>query len=129
VRSTGERKGNLPGNKSPVEVVRNSPDGTLITVAGWDGMVAVWDAATRQRVCILGSPGAAILALAFTPDGKYLLARTEVGPLQLWDRANWSELATIEAHDGNIRAIAFSRDGKMMAMAGHDRTVKLWDAP
>jgi WD40 repeat protein len=112
-----------------IEAVRYSPNGTLIAVAGWDGVVDVWGTTTGSRVRILQGPGGGILALAFTLDSHRLVAGTELGQLQVWDVATASVLNTMSAHDSGIRAIAFSPDGQSMATAGHDWTIKISDSP
>ena len=126
---TGQLKGNIPGNKASIEVVRYSPDGTIFAVAGWDWIVDIWDVATGRKLNVLRSPGGGILALGFSPDGKYLLAGTEKGLLRMWDVRTWRVMGTIPAHQGNIRAISFSPDGKLFATASHDWTVKVWKMP
>ena len=55
---------------SPVNALAISPDSRLVATGGQDGIVRLWDTATRQPV---GTPvnvdGSYLYSVAFSPDG------------------------------------------------------------
>ena len=85
----------LKGHNSPVTSVAFSPDGTtLASGSGDDGVVILWDVASRNA---LGDPleteNGHILSVAFSPDGDSLASGSAEGEITVWDvdPASWAE--------------------------------------
>jgi len=106
----------------------------LVALAGADGAIRVWDAATRVRTRQLRSDlhqrsghDAAVLSLAFSPDGSLLASGHADGAVHLWDVGAGREIAVRLRHDALATSVAFSPDGATLASGGMDAVLKLWD--
>ena len=114
-----------------------SPDGTLLAIGGeawnedteeWEGILQLWDVASRQRIATLHAEGA-VLSLSFSPDGTLLALQAgkwveddEIEgrgewdvTLQLWDVASRQQVAILH-EGGEVRSLSFSPDGTLLAL-------------
>ena len=95
-----------------------------------DGIVRLWDVATRQQI---GNPLTAhhwrgYRAVAFSPDGKTLATGGADDTVRLWDVATRQQIGNpLSGHTGALMSVAFSPDGKTLATGGGDGQVRLWD--
>ncbi|HST53960.1 MAG TPA: protein kinase [Pyrinomonadaceae bacterium] len=129
---TGELKHKLEGNRSSMESLAFSPDGSLLAGTGHvDGGVWLWDARDgklRQEIKANDEP----TAVAFSPDSKTLATGGYDGTLKLWDTTSGGapRRSLDYAHSSVVVSIAFSPDGSLVACggAGPDGEVKVWDA-
>ncbi|MCX7403323.1 MAG: WD40 repeat domain-containing protein [Planctomycetia bacterium] len=127
------RIGDLSGHPTAVWAVKVSKDSKLAATAGYDGLVKLWDLASRTLKNDLkrqGDPkknGGWVRSLDFSPDGSKLATASEDGSVVIWDTANGAELKLIAAHASPVTSIAFSPDGTTLATGGGDKVVKLWD--
>jgi len=123
----GVRSGEFAGHPTSVWAVRLSADGTLLATSGYDGLVRIWDVATRQPKHDLKKHKGWARTVAFSPDGKRLASGGEDGSVILWDATSGAELKSIAAHEGGVLCLAFSPDGATLASGGSDKAVKLWN--
>jgi WD40 repeat protein len=129
---TGELKHKLEGNRSNMESLAFSPDGSLLAGTGHnDGGVWLWDARSgnlKQEIKAHEAP----TVVAFSPDSKTLATGGYDGKLKLWDTSTGgAPRRTLDyAFSAGVDSIAFSPDGNLVACggAGHDGEVKVWDA-
>ena len=103
-----------------------SPDGTTLAAGTADGMLQLWDVATKTKITILEDSVYVVDAVAFSPDGTTLAAGMGAGTVTLWDVATKTKAATLVAGDGAANAVAFSPDGTTLAAGWGDGTVTLW---
>ncbi|TDB89416.1 WD40 repeat domain-containing protein [Actinomadura sp. KC216] len=113
-----------------------SPDGSIIAAGTDDGVVRLWDTASRWRLpgsIVHPGPGcSAGFDVAFSPDGR-LLAVACFATVRFWDvatrRPAGAPLATSDATGmlGSVEAMAFSPDGGILATAGYEGVTRLWD--
>jgi WD40 repeat protein/serine/threonine protein kinase len=121
----------------PVPTVTYSSDGQRLASGDLDGLVCVWDGATRKPIERFHCP-CAVRRVRFSPDGDLLAATCwlEAGPefppnqvfdraLYLWDLKTGVQTRR-EGHTGNVMGLAWRPDGQMIATASHDGTVRLW---
>jgi len=134
----------LSNDQSPVLTVAFSPDGTLVTGAGHDQKIRLWDVQTATLRATLPGHSDTVHALAFHPDGKVLASGGVDGYLHLWDvRHLWDgetnrPITVADAAPQKprhslcaekaipIRAVAFSHDGRLLASGTDDGVVTLW---
>jgi WD40 repeat protein len=108
-----------------------APDGKTLAASDPDGIVAVWNLATRQQIFSIQEAkarpnttetGGGSRGLTFSPDGDLLAVALNNGTAIL-DAGTGAQLASLEDAAG----IAFSPDGTTLA-AGSGSTVTLWDS-
>jgi WD40 repeat protein/beta-lactamase regulating signal transducer with metallopeptidase domain len=126
-RATSEGKARPSGARAVALALAYSPDGSVLAVAGDDGVVLVRDVASGRVIARLEGHGDAVSCLAFSPDGRALATGSYDRTIKLWDLASGRELATLSGHANWVFALAFSPDGRVLASAGHDKTVRIWD--
>ncbi len=113
-------------HKSDVRGVAFSPDGKQFVTVGWDRMIHVYDAPTRQRLHSWMGHDQGIYRARYLPDGRLLTSAYD-GTIKLWDVAQQDELKLIAGHTGAVTALAVSPDGKRGLSSGSDTMVRFWD--
>ena len=115
-----------------------------IAIGKRDGMIQLWDVATRKKLSTLrghvdlplqplNKPVHRlfkknwVLAVAFSPDGTRLASGSTDTTVRLWDTTGARDSMTLQKHTGPTNVLAFSPDGKMLASGSTDKTVQLWD--
>jgi predicted NACHT family NTPase len=105
-----------------------SPDGKHALSGSDDFTLALWDAATGQRVRVFEGHAGTVWSVAFSPDGKQALSGSWDKTLALWDAATGKRVRVFEGHTGTVMSVAFSPDGKQALSGSAVNTLALWDA-
>jgi WD40 repeat protein len=101
-------------------------DRTLVT-AGSDGMLRLWDVATKKATSEINASVAPIYSVALSPNGETLATASADSTIRLWGTTTWQETGWLKGHTSEVYGLDFSADGTVLASASKDRTVKLWE--
>jgi RNA polymerase sigma factor (sigma-70 family) len=114
------------GHKGTCWASAYSPDGKLLAAAATDGLVRVWDLATRKTRHQFKLPNQAV-DVAWTADGNRLAAATRKTAF-VWELASETKVHEIDQGDRDLlqlqwkHSLAFSPDGKRLASID-----RIWD--
>jgi WD40 repeat protein/tRNA A-37 threonylcarbamoyl transferase component Bud32 len=111
-----------------LNAVAYSRDGRWIAVAGQDGAIRLWEAATGGEGRLLKGHTSWAAAVAFSPDSRRLASGGNDGTLRLWELPEGREGPTVPSRAGLVRAVAYSPRGDRIAGGCKDGTVRLWDS-
>jgi WD40 repeat protein len=92
-----------------------------------DGVVRVWDTASRRQVHEFRGHDQPVGSLAFSPDGTRLASAAEDRLIHLWDLTAGKLLGTFKGHTDRIDALAWHPGGHMLVSAAWDRTAREWN--
>ena len=96
-------------------IVRYSPDGTLLVSSSHDFTVTVRPSANPEEKWILPPHRSTILGVAFSLDGSRLVVTSDDSIVRVWDVAARTLASEFLAPPGGYRAIAVSRNGATFA--------------
>jgi RNA polymerase sigma factor (sigma-70 family) len=124
--ATGEPASNLPTITEPgpwrgsiAESLAYSPDGTLLAIGRYGGLVQLWDlVAGRERFRSEAHKGR-LHAIAFAPDGRtFVTASDEKLLIRIWDVATGrlQRMLPFSEEENYGASLAFSPDGKRLAL-------------
>jgi WD40 repeat protein len=108
---------------------RFSPTGRLIATGCKDGIVRIWDAASRKLRSAKPGHSATIRSVAFSADEHLLVSTSADGMVRLWDVATGEPIGPIMRHPPWVGDAAFSPDATTLVTGGHDGWARLWRIP
>ena len=129
--TTMRQEASLRGHDKPISSLTFAPNSLSLASASSDGLIKVWDMASRHEVLTLANRDA-LYDLEYSPDGKVLAAALgakfgNTSTLMLWDVGTNQSVAQFGTHGTRLFEIVYSPDGTRIACACWDHTVTVWD--
>jgi WD40 repeat protein len=123
--NTGAPLGFL-NDQRKIYTLKFSPDGQWLAVGDGDGVIRLWELATRQFKT-LSAGDKPITALAFSPELRELAAGCSDGTLRRWSLASSAEIPNRwHGHTGRVTSLLYSRDGSQLFTGSRDSPVRVW---
>ena len=92
--TTGKPAGTIASAAIP-RLLRFSPGGKLLAIAGMDATIRLLDVAAGREVRVLKGHHAMVRGIVFTPDSRLLVSASEDGSSRIWSPETGEELATL----------------------------------
>jgi WD40 repeat protein len=126
----GSRVGTLKAHDGGLLCAAVSPDDRFLVTGDRQGVVKVWDLASRRQVGTLPGHTDEVQRAIFAPDGRTLATCSTDRTVRLWDVATWTERTSLrDGHEMTVTSVAFAPDGKLLASAGRDHRIVQWELP
>jgi WD40 repeat protein len=104
-----------------------SPGGQwIVTVTAGDGVVRVWDAASREKVSEIDVRPKRLGRWALSRDGKFLVTALAEDTAEVFETSTGARVAELIGHTGRVLSPSFSPDGQSIVTAGLDGKVNLY---
>ena len=98
-----------------------------LAVASNDGVIFLWDLATRTRDTLVASgSGIVVYDVAINPDGTLVAAALSNGQFILIDLMNDRSVSQVGASVRDPRSIGWSRNGQVLATGGDEEIARIW---
>jgi WD40 repeat protein len=112
-------------HSAAVRVIALSPSRKILATGGDDGLIALWDTATWQKLGELRGHADAVTTLEFSPDGSRLASGGKDRAVTVWDVRERTEWATLRGHNRGVTNLAWRPDGSALVSAGAD-AIQAW---
>lgn len=116
----------LTGTVIEPEAVAISHDGKLLAFAGGDGIIHVFDFASREAKHEIKANDAGIVSLSFSNDATKLVSSGYDGKAKIWNVETGEMIATCAAQKERRVRSALAPDGSFLVTAGQE--AEIWDA-
>lgn len=128
----GRLIGVLPFSEGAINVVRFSRNGALLIAAGGrpgaQGIVAIWDVQTGERVATLDEESDAILAADISPDHRFVVVGGPQKLVRVYRISDDRLIHEIKKHTEWVTAVQYSPDGILIASADRNGGAFVWEA-
>ena len=115
----------LEGHQVAVRSAVFSPGGNRLASVSEDGVIRIWDVATKSQQAVLqNSCGAR--SLDWSPDGKLLAAGLHDGTTNVWNLESGLVVRRFGGGDDTF-SVRFVADGSVLCGVGGEAKVILWD--
>src|SRR5579859_7110733 len=91
------------GHAGPAYSVAFSPDGLAFATGGGDGVVRIWDTATRTQTRQLVGHSGSVGVVAWSPDGTSVASGGADKTVRLWDVDSGQPTGECTGHTHQVR--------------------------
>jgi WD40 repeat protein len=124
--SSGKVLDTIP-QPSWVTAIVFGPGAKLLATGHDDGIVRVWDTASRGLRYEFPGPKRPISAVAFNTAGNLLASAGEDRVICLWDTNTGRLAGTLKGHTDRIQALAWRPKAERLVSGGWDTTARVWN--
>jgi WD40 repeat protein len=100
-------------------------EGSILT-SGTDGVVRLWDPASRAEVKEFKSITGGLAAVALSPDGHWVAWGGASGTVVVWSVDTAQVVGIFHPHAADVNSIEFSPDGQWILTASDDATAEMF---
>lgn len=115
----------LEGHEVAIRSVVFSPDGSRLASVSEDGVLKVWDVATKSQQAVMRNSSGA-RTLDWSPDGQLLAAGLHDGTTNVWNAESGMVIRQFGGSDDTF-SVRFVADGSVLCGVGGEAKVILWD--
>ncbi|GAB4211860.1 MAG: NB-ARC domain-containing protein [Synechococcales cyanobacterium] len=102
-------------------------DGSLLATGHANGLIRIWQVASRQLVTTLSGHRAPVFAVAFDPQGSRLASGSADGTVRLWSVETGMPIAVYDQPQQQVWAVSWHPQGTQLVAACFDGWIRLWD--
>jgi WD40 repeat protein len=115
------------GHGGPVLSVAFSPVGGCVASGGQDGIIRIWDVATRTQIAECAGHTDWVSTVAYSRDGGTIASGSDDETIRVWDVSTGQQLMQFSSPGRGVQSVAYSPDGAMLATGWNDGAIRLWD--
>lgn len=122
----------VPTQVASLSSHRGQPDEWLLAVAGYDGLVYLWEVRGTQpnpTARILRGASRALDTVAISSDGRIIAAAGHDCIVYLWDAESDQPVQKLYGHTSIVESLAFHPDGARLVTSSIDGEVRFWELP
>ena len=126
---SGEVWMTLENHDDIVENVVYNTDGSLLTSAGDDGKVILWNIDPELRTytsTAFEGHRALVYDAVFSPDGLLIASGGGDGLVKIWDAATGKQIMDLYGNEHGIKSVVFSKDGRYVISGSDDHTIRIY---
>ncbi|KAF9540963.1 hypothetical protein EC957_003601 [Mortierella hygrophila] len=106
-----------------------SPDGKLLAVSVYSGVIDVYETTTWSKICELRGHVRGTYDVTFSADSQRIVSAGEDKTARVWEsNGGVDAVLVLEGHTDVLYGTSFSPCGKKIVSCSHDKTIRLWDA-
>ncbi len=117
------------GDKSRVNWVTFSPNGSQLATSGFEQALMLWNAATAEPLLVLEGLANFDAPVVFSPRGDRVATVSAGAALKLFDTLTGLETLTMRPRmPTTFAGLAFTTDGRTLISTARDHDLRLWEA-
>lgn len=124
--ATGEKKTVLPTEGELIQNISFNKEGTLLSGAGFQGIVRVWDMKTQKQIHSFKGHAGGIYGTSFHPDNQILASCGMDNTIRIWDLKAGKQIKQLQDQTIVISDVKFSPNGLYLAASSWDKTIKIY---
>ena len=103
-----------------------SNNGKVMVVAGFNGVITLYDAPTGRDLATISGHSACVTGLALSSDAQFVVSGAEDATVRVWDATSGAQRLRLLGHTDNVTCVALSPDNQRIASGSDDNTVMIW---
>lgn len=118
----------LAGHHSTVASLAFDAENRRVATCAVDGSIAIWDAATGERMLSVDAHAGPVNSVRFSLDGQRILSAATDKIAAVWSADTGQRLLALQGHEHAVLDAIFDNTGSRIFTASEDRTIRIWNA-